>query len=130
MAEQRYQAVLAVISDGLSVPQVASKVGVSRRTLHAWLARYKAEGLEGLVDWWHRPASCPRQTPSEVEAAMLESRPYWGPRRLVFELAERKVSPMPSGSAVYRALVPRPRPPPLRGRGNHDGRRRLGGLPS
>ena len=30
MAEQRYQAVLAVISDGLSVPQVASKVGVSR----------------------------------------------------------------------------------------------------
>ena len=30
MAEQRYQAVLAVISDGLSVSQVAEKVGVSR----------------------------------------------------------------------------------------------------
>ncbi|SEH74446.1 hypothetical protein SAMN04489835_3561 [Mycolicibacterium rutilum] len=34
MAEQRYQAVLAVISDGLSISQVASKAGVSRQTLH------------------------------------------------------------------------------------------------
>jgi transposase InsO family protein len=46
--------------------------------------------------------------PAEVEAAVLElrrSRPYWGPRRLVFELAKRKVAPVPSESAVYRALV-------------------------
>ena len=56
MVEQRYQAVLAVISDGLSVSQVAQKVGVSRQTVHSWLARYEAEGLEGLVDRSHRPA--------------------------------------------------------------------------
>jgi transposase len=39
VAEQRYQAVMAVIGDGLSISQVAEKVGVSRQTLHAWLAR-------------------------------------------------------------------------------------------
>jgi transposase len=39
VVEQRYQAVLAVISDGLSISQVASKVGVSRKTRHSWLAR-------------------------------------------------------------------------------------------
>ena len=61
VAEQRYQAVLAVISDGLSISQVASKVGVSRQTVHAWLARYAAEGLEGLKDRSHRPARCPHQ---------------------------------------------------------------------
>ena len=86
MAEQRYQAVLAVISDGLSVSQVAEKVGVSRQTLHSWLARYEAQGLEGLVDRSHRPASCPHQMSAAVEAALVElrrSRPYWGPRRLV-----------------------------------------------
>ncbi|VEG56601.1 Transposase [Mycolicibacterium aurum] len=108
MAEQRYQAVLAVISDGLSISQVASKVGVSRQTLHAWLARYEAEGLEGLIDRSHRPASCPHQMPAQVEAALLElrrSRPYWGPRRLVFELGKRGVTPVPSESAAYRALV-------------------------
>ena len=83
-------------------------MGVSRQTLHAWLARYEAEGLEGLADRSHRPVSCPHQMPAEVEAALLElrrSRPYWGPRRLVFELAKRGVAPVPSESAVYRALV-------------------------
>ena len=107
VAEQRYQAVLAVISDGLSISQVAEKVGVSRQTLHSWLARYEAQGLEGLVNRSHRPVSCPHQMPAVVEAALLElrrSRPYWGPRRLVFELAKRRVAPVPSESAAYRAF--------------------------
>jgi transposase len=34
--------VISVISDGLSVSQAAGKVGVSRQTLHSWLARYEA----------------------------------------------------------------------------------------
>jgi transposase len=99
VAEQRYQAVLAVIGDGLAIRQVAEKWGVSRQTLHGWLARYEAEGLEGLVDRTHRLVSCPHQMPAVVEAQLLElrrSRPYWGPRRLVFELSKRKVSPVPS----------------------------------
>src|SRR5271154_3204585 len=108
VAEQRYQAVLTLISDGLSVSQVAQKVGVSRQTLHSWLARYEASGLEDLVDRSNRPVSCPLQMPSGVGAGLLElrrSRPYWGPRRLVFELAKRRVTPVPSESAAYRALV-------------------------
>src|SRR5690349_10728961 len=108
VAEQRYQAVMAVIGDGLSVSQAAEKTGVARQTLHRWLARYEAAGLEGLADRSHRPVSCPHQMPAEVEAKMLElrrSRPYWGPRRLVFELAKRGIDPVPSESAVYRALV-------------------------
>lgn len=101
MAEQRYQAVMAVIGDGLSVSQAAEKTGVARQTLHRWLARYEAAGLEGLADRSHRPVSCPHQMPAEVEAKMLElrrSRPYWGPRRLVFELAKRGIDPVPSES--------------------------------
>jgi transposase len=81
VAEQRYLAVLAVISDGLSVSQVAEKVGVSRQTLHTWLARYEAQGLDGLADRSHRPVSCPHQMQAAVEAVLLElrrSRPYWG----------------------------------------------------
>jgi transposase InsO family protein len=108
VAEQRYQAVMAVIGDGLTVSQAAEKTGVSRQTLHRWLARYEAEGLDGLADRSHRPTSCPHQMPAVVEAAVVElrrSRPYWGPRRLVFELAKRRIHPVPSSSAVYRALV-------------------------
>ena len=75
VAEQRYQVVLAVISDGLSISQVAEKVGVSRQTLRSWLARYEAHGLEGLVDRSHRPVSCPHQMPTEVEAAVAVCPP-------------------------------------------------------
>ncbi len=85
MAEQRYQAVLAVIADGRTVTEVAGRWGVSRQTLHAWLARYEAEGLEGLADRSHRPGSCPHQMPAAVEALVLELRrahPVWGPRRI------------------------------------------------
>lgn len=99
---------MAVIADGLSICQVAEKAGVSRQTVHAWLARYEAEGLEGLVDRSHRPVSCPHQMPAVVEAELLElrrSRPYWGPRRLVFELNKRGVVPVPSESVAYRGLV-------------------------
>lgn len=40
MAEQRYQAVMAVIGDGLTVSQAAEKTGVARQTLHRWHGSY------------------------------------------------------------------------------------------
>ena len=106
MAEQRYQAVLAVISDGETVTDVAARFGVTRKTVHAWLAKYEAGGLENLVDGSHRPRSCPHQMGSVVEveiARMRSTHPSWGPRRLVFELAKYDIAV--SESAVYRALV-------------------------
>jgi len=50
VAEQRYQAVLAVIADGHDVTAVAEQWGVTRQTPHAWPARYEAHGLEGPAD--------------------------------------------------------------------------------
>src|SRR5688500_11743326 len=103
VAEQRYRAVLAVISDGQTVKDVAAAVGVSRQTLHAWLARYEAEGLEGLADRSHRAGSCPHQMSAVVEAVVLEARrmhPGWGPRRIAFEIGTRG-GLRTSESAVY-----------------------------
>jgi transposase InsO family protein len=108
VAEQRYQAVLAVISDGETVTDVAARFGVRRQTVHDWLAKYEAGGLENLGDRSHRPRSCPHQIGADVEveiARMRTSHPGWGPRRIAFELAKVGVVPVPSESAVYRALV-------------------------
>lgn len=108
MSEQRYQAVLAVIKDGGTVTEVAARFGVSRKTVHQWLARYEADGLEGLSDRSHRPRSSPLQMPAVVEVAVVDLRrrhPTWGPRRLVYELGKAGVEPVPSESGVYRALL-------------------------
>jgi transposase InsO family protein len=108
VAEQRYQAVLAVVSDGESVKDTASRFGVSRQTLHAWLAKYEAGGIENLGDRSHQTLSCPHQMGSATEAEIARMRaahPSWGPRRIVFELAKQDVvAVVPSESAVYRAL--------------------------
>jgi transposase len=66
--EQRYDAVLAVIRDGMRVVEVAEKPGVHRDTVHTWLARYEAEGLDGLVERSHRPKHSPHQMPTAIEA--------------------------------------------------------------
>ena len=73
VTEQRYKAVLAVIGDGRTVSEVATDWGVSRRTMHRWLARYEGDGLEGLNSRSHRPARCPHQMPPAVEAMVLEA---------------------------------------------------------
>src|SRR5262245_14967707 len=108
VAEQRYRAVVAVIGEGATVTEVAGRFGVSRQTVHGWLARYEAGGLEGLADRSHRPASCPHQMDSRVEVRVLELRRVhrsWGPRRIAFELGRAGVAPVPSESGIYRALV-------------------------
>ena len=105
--EQRYEAVLLVIRDGLSVVEVASRSGVSRQTVHSWLRRYEDHGLSGLADRSHRPRGCDHQMSGVVEALVLEMRrqnPGWGPTRLVHELSRDGVLPLPSRSGVYRAL--------------------------
>jgi hypothetical protein len=81
VAEQRYEAVRSVIADGETVTSVAARFGVSRKTVHGWLARYEAGGLEGLADRSHGPRSCPHQMPVVVEVALVELRvahPSWG----------------------------------------------------
>ncbi len=106
--EQRYQAVLAVVQDGWKVTEVAERLGVSRQSVHAWIARYEAGGLAALADRSHRPTHCPHQVAAGVEAEICELRrlhPGWGPRRLEHELARGGTDPVPSRSAIYRCLV-------------------------
>src|ERR1700754_3852210 len=97
VAEQRHQAVSAVISDGLSISHVGSKVGVSRETLHSRLARYEAEDLDGLVNRSHRPMSCPHQMPAAVEAAL---QPW-------LQTTQSPPTLLPMGSSVCSAQVVR-----------------------
>jgi transposase InsO family protein len=108
VAEQRFNAVMEVLRDGLTVIEVAGRYGVSRQTVHSWLRRYRTGGLEALADRSHRPHSCAHQMPAEVEARLCELRrrhPGWGQRRLAHELARVGIDPPPGLTSIYRALV-------------------------
>ena len=105
--EQRYQAVLAVVQDGWEVSEVARRLGVSRQSVHNWIARYEADGLGALADRSHRPEHCPHQTEARTEATICELRrehPGWGPRRIEHQLGRMGVDPVPSRSSIYRCL--------------------------
>ena len=104
--EQRYEAVMSVVRDGRHVAEVARVYGVSRQTLHAWLKKYDAQGMAGLIDGSHRPHRSPLQIPRETEAAICEMRrrrPRWGPRRITYELGLQGMAV--SRATVYRVLV-------------------------
>jgi transposase InsO family protein len=108
VVEQRYRAVLEVL-DGASVVEVARRNGVTRQTVHEWLRRYANEGgLGGLADRSSRPASCPHQMTTQLEAmvvAMRRAHPAWGPDRIRWQLGRDGVDPVPGRSSIYRALV-------------------------
>jgi transposase InsO family protein len=105
--EQRYEAVMAVVQDGWKVTEVADRLGVSRQSIHNWIARYHQGGLPALADRSHKPLSCAHQIPAEIEAAICEIRrrhPGWGPKRIEYELGRNGFEPMPSEASIYRCL--------------------------
>ncbi|WP_406476295.1 IS481 family transposase [Streptomyces platensis] len=63
-----------VVHDRRPVAHVAKELGVSRQCAHRWVARFRAEGWNGLHDRSSRPRTCPRRTPEHVEAAVLSAR--------------------------------------------------------
>ena len=106
VTEQRYRAVLEVMA-GIPVTEVADRYGVSRQSVHAWLARYREEGPSGLADRSHKVHAHPWQIPAELESAVCELRRAhckWGPKRLVFEIGRRGHGVV-TRSTVYRVLV-------------------------
>ena len=73
VVEQRYHAVMEVLG-GAQVTQVATRYGVSRKTVYAWVGRYREQGLSGLVDRSHRPVSPDRGF--LAQAARQNGRPW------------------------------------------------------
>ena len=106
--EQRYDAVVAVLRDGLKITEVAEKFGVHRDTIYDWLARYEADGIEGLTERSHRPHRSPLQMKAPIEARVLELRrlhSHWGPMSIRHRLGKEGLHPVPSVSGIYRALL-------------------------
>ena len=86
---------------GWPVAQAASAAGVSERTAHKWLARYRAGGAIALCERNSRPGRSPRRTPPGTAAAIerLRRERLSGPR-----IGRRLGLPVSTVGAVLRRL--------------------------
>jgi len=83
-----------VVSEGLSgqTPEAAARAaGVCPRTVRKWVARFKAEGMEGLEDRSSRPRRLRRPTPvAIVEKVEAPRRQRWTGRQIAAEVGSRR----------------------------------------
>ncbi len=70
----RRRLVRQICEEQVSLRAAAAAAGVSTRTAAKWVARWRAEGEDGLVDRSSAPRRVPRRTPDERVAAIAALR--------------------------------------------------------
>jgi len=86
-----------VEEEGWTLAAAAEAAGVSVRTVSKWLACYRAEGEDGLVDRSSAPRSIPHRTPEERVQAIAALRRL---RMTAAEISECLWMPLSTVSAV------------------------------
>lgn len=98
------------LADGLSessFTQLCERFEVSRATGYKWLGRYRALGVEGLVDRRRVPLSSPNRTPAVVEELVVGLRlkhPAWGGRKIHHRLKALGHEQVPAPSTITGIL--------------------------
>jgi putative transposase len=80
--EERMRFVDAVVENSETFAAVCRRFGVSRKTGYKWLARYQAEGIDGLKDQSRAPlhhAQAMTARIAELCLAVRRAHPTWGP---------------------------------------------------
>ena len=90
-----------VEEEGWTLKAAADAAGVSVRTVSKWLARYRAEGVDGLFDRSSAPRSVPRRTPEELVDAIAALRRV---RMTAAEIAECLRMALSTVSAVLTRI--------------------------
>ena len=83
--EEKARFVFEYEQDEHTMTELCARYGIARETGYVWLRRYRALGLEGLLERDRAPARHPNQTAAAIEQLVLELRQAhmrWGPRKL------------------------------------------------
>ncbi|MGH3000634.1 MAG: IS481 family transposase [Gaiellaceae bacterium] len=90
-----------VLEQGWTLAQAAEAAGVSVRTVSKWLARFRVEGADGLLDRSSAPAVVPARTPEERVELVAALRRL---RMTGAEIAETLSMPLSTVSAVLSRI--------------------------
>jgi transposase InsO family protein len=128
VVEQRLKFVLAAEAESEPFSWLCERQGISRKTGYKWRARYREEGVAGLLDRSSAPKRHGRATPEEIAEKIIllrQARPSWGPRKIVAKLAQEHPDVAWPSSSVAGELLkkaglvgprrPRRRAPPWPG---------------
>jgi putative transposase len=80
--DERMRFVMAVVEREDAFAAVCRQFGVSRKTGYKWLERYRAGGVEGLLDRSRAPLHHPHAVTQEIAercVAVRRAHPTWGP---------------------------------------------------
>ena len=92
-----------------SITELAERFGISRKTAHKWINRYKEHGQRGFHERSRRPYSCPFQTEAAIVeelVALRKKHPRWGARKLLNLMHRRDPRrALPSESTGARILA-------------------------
>lgn len=109
VSEQRKRFIEDYLLNLYSKTELAERFGISRKTAHKWIERYKEHGQSGLQEQSRRPHSCPWQTDEAIVAELVELRkkhPTWGPAKLLDVMQYRDADrELPGVSTVARILA-------------------------
>ena len=109
VSEQRQRFIEDYLLNYYSITELADRFGISRRTAHKWINRYKQLGQEGYQELSRRPHTCPWQTDLEIVKELVKlrkARPKWGPRKLLDLMHHRDPDrQLPSISTAARILA-------------------------
>lgn len=108
VSEQRRNFIRDYTEGYYNKSELAERFGISRKTVHKWINRFKAEGLTGIEERSRRPKSCPWQTdPRIVEqlVALRKASPSRGPKKLLGKLRKlHRFVELPAESTVAHIL--------------------------
>lgn len=102
---QRYELVQDYLAEVESMTELCRQYGISRRVAYKWVARFEAEGRDGLADRSRRPHQVKPGVPLAMRQAILAARrrhPEWGARKLRAWLVKRDARPAwPARSTIH-----------------------------
>ena len=87
--EERIKFIGRYLEEESSLIELSEEFGISRKTAHKWVVRYRDQGPEGLVERSHAPRRCWNQTEEDIERRIVtlrEKHRRWGPKKLIHRL--------------------------------------------
>jgi transposase InsO family protein len=108
IVDQREEFVNLALKPGANRSELCRRFGISRSKAYKWLARYAAEGRDGLFDRSRRPHRSPRRTADALERDVLRIREAsnnaWGGRKIARVLMRSGAVLVPAPSTITAIL--------------------------